>query len=203
MTWRLRVLAGAHAGLLSLFYEDEEDQTDLLEYGLPSRRVQEILTRRFHDRYITDLGEEVSLAILRRAMRPYLVVKRSLRAALILGLLATPLLYGWIGGVLTQTAAYLVTRPLSWYNRGRGTRLSRVISGQDTGALLSDRRLRRALRARHASIPARTLRSEHWGMVLVSTLPVDEAVRDIASQLAEEYDGSVADLIETSRALAG
>lgn len=197
---RLNALARVYANVFRPERYDEDFME--LEYSMSSRQAFEILRSAFRRNYVEEIGEKASLRVLQSAMRPYLVHKYALRTGVLSCIPVLVYAHGVSTGILLQTVIYLSTRPLAWKNRGRGARLAEGILQHRREIPGGRRGLRRALHSELSHIPARALHSQRWREHLEALLPREEAVRDIAVKLADQYEGSLKELAETSRALA-
>jgi hypothetical protein len=197
---RLNTLARVYVNI----FRPERFDEDLIEpeYAMTSRQAFELLSSAFRRNFVDELGEQASLRVLQAATRQYLLSKYILRVALLAVLPVLLYVHGLATGVLLQTLLYLSTRPLAWTNRGRGARIAEHILSYRQDQLGSPRGTRRALRRELPSIPAKALTSQRWKAQLHALLPRDEAVREIALKLADQYDGDMRALLETSVELA-
>jgi len=172
------------------------------EYTMSPRQARDMLWHALRRSHVEEIGMTATARVVRAATRDYLVRRHALRA---LASGAGPLLllaHGIRTGLLLWALVYLSTRPLAWMNRGRGARVAERILRRSHEPAAPVVRTRRALGRSLGSIPAGALCSALWGRDITAVLPDDEAVRDIAVKLADQYQGSVDDLLETSRALA-
>lgn len=199
-TRRLKSLADVYANLFrpELFEDDFLDA----EYAMSPRQAFELLAGSFRRNYIEEIGERAALRVLQTLCRPYLVHKYGLRTVLLTCFCVLLYAHGPSTAVLLQTLVYLVTRPLAWTNRGRGARSAERVLRYHSDVTGGTRAIRRALHSERSHIPARALHSRQWRKHLEELLPVEEDVREIALKLSDQYEGSLAELTETSRALA-
>lgn len=197
---RLNTLAHVYVNI----FRPERFDEDLIEpeYAMTSRQAFELLSSAFRRNFVEELGEQASLRVLLAATREYLLSKYILRIGLLSVLPVLVYAHGVTGAVLPQALLYLSTRPLAWTNRGRGARIAEHILSYRRDQLGSPRGARRALRRELPSIPAKALTSQRWREQLHELLPEDEAVREIALKLADQYDGDMGALLETSVELA-
>ena len=197
---RLQHLAGVYANIFRPErYDDDFTNPD---YASSSRQTFGALSRSFRGNYVEEIGEKAAWRVLRAMSRPYMVYKYSLRVGLF-ACFAFLLHAHWITtATLLQTLLYLSTRPLAWLNRGQVARVTERVLQYRPDPRSGMPAIRRALRAELSSIPARALDSCRWKEHLEELLPVEEDVREIALKLAIQYEGSIASLVTTSRALA-
>lgn len=198
---RLAALGRVQAALLRPGMLDS--RRDDVEDTISPKQAEQRIRRGYEQNFVDELGPDAAGALLGVMTVRYLAVHHALR---LLVVAALPTLL-WIHPVRTalalHVAAYLVTRPLAWLNRGRGARCAgAVIVVGAPAPLARPRAARRALARNLASIPAAAVASLRWGPHLTGLLDIDEGAHEIAVKLADQFDGTVADLIETSRALA-
>lgn len=197
---RLNTLAHVYVNIFRP--ERFEEETIEPEYAMTSRQAFELLSVAFRRNYVDELGEQASLRVLQAATREYLLSKYVLRIGLLSALPVLVYAHGVTGAVFLQLLLYLSTRPLAWTNRGRGARIAEHILSYRRDQIGSPRGTRRALRRELPYIPAKALTSQRWKEQLHALLPRDEAVREIALKLADQYDGNMSALLETSVELA-
>jgi hypothetical protein len=195
---RLAALGRVYA---SLFRVDHYD-LDLLEpeWTVSAQQAREMLKSAFQRNFVEDLGHKASLRMLRELTRTFFVTRYALRSTLLLSLPVLVQVHGLRVGMAAQTLLYLSSRPLALINRGRGVRIAEQIL--HNAVRPSAGSVRRVLGSALGSIPARALMSRRWADHLLPLLPKDETTREIVVKLADQYDGDIAALIETSRELA-
>jgi hypothetical protein len=197
---RLKGLAGAYANI----FRAESFDDDYLDpdYMRSSRHAFEMLAGAFRRNYIDEIGEKAALRVLRATSRTYILHKYFLRIGLLVCFPVLLHVHGVSTATLLQTLLYLSARPLAWLNRGRGARVAERVLQYRIDSPRGTPAVRRALRAEISSIPAQALYSWRWKEHLEELLPVEEDVREIALKLANQYEGSLRELTETSWALA-
>lgn len=200
LKWRLKGLAGAYANIFRA--ESLDDDYMDPDYMRSSRYAFEMLEGAFRRNYSDEIGEKAALRVLRATSRTYILYKYSLRIGLLLCFTFLLTVHGVATATLLQTLLYLSTRPLAWFNRGRGARVAERVLQYRVDSPRGTPAVRRALRAEISSIPAQALYSWRWKEHLEELLPVEEDVREIALKLANQYEGSLRDLTETSWSLA-
>lgn len=198
---RIGALSRVYASLLrpELFHDDYYD----FEHALSPKQAAKLIGGAFERNYVDELGPRAAAALLATTSRRYFATRHGLRALLVTTLPTLIVVHGLRTGLLLQTVLYLASRPLAWTNRGRGGRCADTIARSlPANNPATAARIRRTL-ARHLdSIPAGAVLSDRWGERIVELLPAEEASREIAVKLADQYQGSIEDLVETSRALA-
>jgi len=182
--------------------ESYEEEFMEPEHTMNSRQACEMLSGAVRLNYVEEIGERATLRVLRAASRPYMLRKYALRVGVLSCIPVLVYVHGAVTAVLLQTVIYLSTRPFAWKNRGRGARVAERILRHRIDLHGRERAVGRALAAELSHIPAKALHSRQWRDHLEKLLPTEEDVREIAVKLSDQYEGSLQDLTETSRALA-
>lgn len=197
---RLNTLARAYVNI----FRPEHFVGDMLEpeYSMSPRQAFDMISSSFRRNYVDEIGERASLRVLRAVSRPYLVQKYAIRTGLLSCIPVLVYAHGVLTATLAQSVLYLATRPLTWKNRGRGAGLAERFMRYRGDLEGRGAAVRRALRSELDHVPASALLSPRWREHLEPLLPTEEDVLEIGLKLADQYDGTIGELIETSRALA-
>ena len=195
---RITHLANVYTSVL----RPEGLERNFFEDSMHPRQARELLHHAVGRSLVDELGPLAAARIVRAATNGYLLRRYALRMLVLTSLPTLVTIHGLRAGILLQGVVYLTTRPLTWLNRGRGSRIAERLMRHEPAAATGAAALRRALGRSLTSIPAAAVHSHRWGDAIVANLPPDEAVREIAIKLADQYHGSVDELVETSRALA-
>lgn len=183
-----------------------EDQDD--GEGIGRDQVLEYLASAYsmHDRV---LGTRVANMGLSLHMRPLLLTRICIKSLQVVVLLAGVHTYGVPKGFMLWLGVYMLTRPAVWFVRRSLLCLADAILrkqiltvGDSIYGRLVSRCFRYALLKNIKHIPAKSLTDDVYSKTSRSFLPVSAEVREIALKLADEFDGSLADLITSSTILS-
>lgn len=180
-----------------LFYADHYD----FEQSMSVRQAEQLVNGSYARNFVEELGPRAAAAVLERFSRRYISTLIALRLLLAASLPVLVHVHGIGTAIALQSILYLGSRPLAWVNRRHGARCAETIARTWSGRV-GIPHVQRTLSRHLSGIPANAIVSELWGKHIVDALPCEEDVREISLKLADQYAGSVADLIETSRALA-
>lgn len=200
---QLRLLARLHTRTFhpGVLYESWDDGDSYFPDGHPAY-TYELLVSHFNTRYVAPLGRATATLLLRRAMRRIRVLRVTGCVALVTSIVSAPALYGWLWGPLLGGAAALGGVLSVRRSRRTGARLALRLMDTGSAPVLSPAQLTRVLRRRLDDVDASAVCDVVWGPVLMVCIAGDETEREIMRQLADQYHGTVGELLDTSRALA-
>lgn len=183
---------------------DDQDDGD----GRGRDQVLEHLTGAYsmHDRI---LGIRVASMALSLHMRPLLLTRMCVKSLQLAVLLAGVHTYGVLIGFIIWLGVYIATRPVIWFIRKSLLCLAESILrrqiltlGETVYGRLVSRCFRYALLKNIKHIPAKSLINNIYSKTSMDFLPDNLEAREIALKLADQFDGSLADLITSSTILA-
>ena len=159
-----------------------------------------------HDRA---LGTRVASMVLAIHVRPLLLTRICVKSVQIAVILTGVHTYGVLKGFMLWLGVYMLTRPIVWFVRRSLLCLSDAILRKQSltlgdtlyGRLVSGC-VRYALLKNTKHIPAKSLTDDIYSKTSRSFLPDNLEAREVALQLADQFDGSLADLIASSKLLA-
>jgi hypothetical protein len=183
-----------------MFYDGWDDNDDYPD-DHPAF-VHEKLSANFRLLYAHPLGERAAERILTRATRRLTVQRTINRLVTPTGIVSAPLLYAWLPGALFAGGLVLGSVFVTSHCTRSGARIAQHLLNPPYGPLLPSPALRRVLGRHLGDIPATAIRHDTWGPVLLSCLDEADDVREILLMLADQYGGTVAELVDVSRALA-
>lgn len=155
------------------------------------------------------LGVRAAEAALALYIRPLLLARIFVKVLQITVLITGIRVYGVMAGLACWLLVYILTRPVVWFVRRSLLCLSESITrrqiltlGENVYGRLMSRCSHYSLLKNANSIPGKSLVNGVYSKTFVDFLPKNQEVREVALKLADQYEGSLADLVACSKILA-